>query len=103
MRFRSLRARLLVTSALLVVGLTVATVAYVSMLANRTVDARLREDLERSRKAVAGAETQQFARLQILPRALPRSPSFARCSPPTLRPCATSSAITASATASRGC
>jgi adenylate cyclase len=76
MRFRSLRARLLVTSALLVVGLTVATVAYVSMLANRTVDGRLREDLERSRKAVAGAETQQFARLQILAESVASFPEL---------------------------
>ena len=76
MRFRSLRVRLLVTSALLVVGLTVATVAYVSLLANRTVDARLREDLERSRKAIAGAETQQFARLQILAESVASFPEL---------------------------
>jgi class 3 adenylate cyclase len=66
MRFRSLRARLLATSAILVVGLTVATVAYVSALANRTVDARLAEDLEHRRRGVAAAEAEQFSRLQLI-------------------------------------
>lgn len=66
MRFRSLRARLLATFAALIVGVTLATVAYVSVLANRTVDARLAEDLERSRKGVAVAEAEQFSRLQLI-------------------------------------
>jgi adenylate cyclase len=66
MRFRSLRARLLATSGLLVVGLTLATLAYVSRLAERTVDGRISEDLERSRRAVAAAEAQQFARLHLV-------------------------------------
>ena len=66
MRFRSLRARLLTTSSALIVGVTLATLAYVSFLANRTVDARLAEDLERSRNGVAAAEAEQFARLQLI-------------------------------------
>lgn len=66
MYFRSLRARLLATSATLTVGVTVATLAYVSVLADRTVDARLAEDLDRSRKGAAAAEAEQFARLQLL-------------------------------------
>jgi adenylate cyclase len=66
MPFRSLRARLLATAGALVVGVTVATVAYVSVLANRTVDARLAADLERSRTGVAAAEAGQFARLQLI-------------------------------------
>jgi len=66
MRFRSLRGRLLATTGALIVGVTVATVAYVSVLANRTVDGRLAEDLERSRRAVTAAEAERFARLQLL-------------------------------------
>lgn len=66
MLFRSLRARLLATSAALVLGVTLATVAYVSLLADRTVGARLGEDLERSRKGVAAAETAHFDRLQLI-------------------------------------
>jgi class 3 adenylate cyclase len=66
MRFRSLRSRLLATSAALIVGVTLATVAYVSLLADRTVGARLIEDLERSRKGVAAAEAEQFGRLQLI-------------------------------------
>jgi len=66
MRFRSLRARLLTTSAALIVGVTAATVAYVSWLANSTVDARLAADLERSRTGVAAAEREQFSRLQLV-------------------------------------
>jgi class 3 adenylate cyclase len=66
MRFRSLRGRLLATTGALIVGVTLATVAYVSLLADRTVDSRLAEDLERSRRAVAAAEAEQFSRLQLL-------------------------------------
>ncbi len=66
MRFRSLRARLIATTGALIVSVTLATLAYVSLLANRTVDGRLAEDLERSRRAVAAAEAEQFSRLQLL-------------------------------------
>ncbi|MGE0462091.1 MAG: adenylate/guanylate cyclase domain-containing protein [Vicinamibacterales bacterium] len=66
MRFRTLRSRLLITSAALIVGLTLVTLAYVSRLADRTVDARIAEELERSRRAVAAAEAEQFARLQLV-------------------------------------
>jgi adenylate cyclase len=66
MRFRSLRARLLVTAGALIVGLTLATLAYVSRLADRTVDGRIADDLERSRRAVAAAEAEQFARLHLV-------------------------------------
>ena len=66
MRFRSLRARLIATTGALIVSVTLATLAYVSLLANRTVDGRLAEDLERSRRAVAAAEAQQFSRLQLM-------------------------------------
>ena len=47
-------------------GVTLATVAYVSRLAERTVSARVTADLERSRKGVAAAEAEQFARLQLI-------------------------------------
>ena len=66
MRFRSLRARLIATTGALIVSVTLATLAYVSLLANRTVDGRLAEDLERSRRAVAAAEAEQFSRLQLM-------------------------------------
>ena len=66
MRFRSLRSRLLVGSSALIVGVTLATVAYVSLLADRTVSARVAADLERSRRGVAAAEAEQFARLQLI-------------------------------------
>ena len=66
MRFRSLRSRLLATSSALIVGVTLATVAYVSLLADRTVSARVAADLERSRRGVAAAEAEQFARLELI-------------------------------------
>ena len=47
-------------------GVTLATVAYVSRLAERTVSARVTADLERSRKGVAAAEAEQFARLRLI-------------------------------------
>lgn len=65
-RFRSLRSRLLATSAALIIGVTLATVAYVSLLAERTVSARVAADLERSRRGVAAAEQEQFDRLQLI-------------------------------------
>lgn len=66
MRFRSLRSRLLATSAALIVGVTLATVGYVSLLADRTVGQRVAADLERSRRGVAAAEAEQFARLELI-------------------------------------
>lgn len=66
MPFRSLRTRLLVTSGALIVLVTVATLAYVSRLGNQAVDARMADDLERSRRAVLGAEVERFARLELL-------------------------------------
>ena len=57
---------LLATSAALIVGVTLATVAYVSLLADRTVSARVAADLERSRRGVAAAEAEQFARLELI-------------------------------------
>ena len=56
MRFRSLRSRLLVVQSALVVGLTAATLAYVSVQANRAVRARIGADLDRSRRTIAVAE-----------------------------------------------
>jgi adenylate cyclase len=67
---------LLATSGALIVGVTVATVAYVSLLADRTVGARLSEDLERSRKGVAAAEAEQFERLQLVADVLASFPEL---------------------------
>lgn len=52
MPFRSLRTRLLILGSMLVVGLTVATLAYVSALANAAVSERLAADLQQSRGLV---------------------------------------------------
>jgi class 3 adenylate cyclase len=55
-RFRSLRSRLLVVQSALVVGLTAATLAYVSVQANRAVGSRIGADLDKSRRTIAVAE-----------------------------------------------
>jgi class 3 adenylate cyclase len=52
MAFRSLRTRLLILGSTLVVALTVATLAYVSWLANTAVSGRITEDLQQSRRLV---------------------------------------------------
>ncbi len=55
MRFRSLRARLLDVQSVLVVGLTVATLTVVGVIANRAVGDRISADLERSRNTVVAS------------------------------------------------
>lgn len=52
MPFRSLRTRLLILGSALVVGLTAATLAYVSTLANAAVSGRIAADLQQSRGLV---------------------------------------------------
>jgi class 3 adenylate cyclase len=66
MAFHSLRARLLVIQSALVVGLTVVTLAYVSMRANRAVAERFTEDLTRSRDAIASAVQARYTNLDLL-------------------------------------
>ena len=60
MRFRSLRARLIATTGALIVSVTLATLAYVSLLANRTVDGRLAEDLEKELQKKEQQATQRI-------------------------------------------
>ncbi len=52
MPFRSLRVRLLILGSMLVVGLTAATLAYVSWFANAAVSGRIAADLQQSRGLV---------------------------------------------------
>lgn len=52
MPFRSLRTRLLILGSALIVGLTAATLFYVSAMANRAVSGRIAADLQQSRGAV---------------------------------------------------
>ncbi|MBK9240152.1 MAG: HAMP domain-containing protein [Acidobacteria bacterium] len=66
MRFRSLRARLLGVQSVLVVGLTVATLTVVSVLANRAVGDRISSDLERSRNTVVAAEGERAGQLRLV-------------------------------------
>jgi len=66
MAFHSLRARLLVVQSGLVVGLTVATLAYVSTRANRFVSDRISVDLSRSRDTIRAAEGERLGRLSLV-------------------------------------
>jgi class 3 adenylate cyclase len=66
MAFHSLRARLLVVQSTLVVGLTVVTLAYVSVRANRAVEERFTEDLSRSRDAIAASVGERYQRLDLI-------------------------------------
>jgi class 3 adenylate cyclase len=66
MPFHSLRARLLVIQSALVVGLTVLTLAYVSVLANRAVGERFAGDLARSRGAIESAVRDRYQRLDLV-------------------------------------
>jgi len=66
MRFRSLRARLLGVQSVLVVGLTVATLTVVSVMANRAVGDRISVDLERSRNTVVAAESERAGQLRLV-------------------------------------
>ncbi len=64
MAFRSLRARLLVVQSALVVGLTAATLAYVSARANAIVGDRIAADLSRSAQTIRTAEVARYQSLQ---------------------------------------
>jgi class 3 adenylate cyclase len=66
MAFPSLRARLLLIMSALLVGMTAATLAYVSVMANRAVSDRIAADLARSRDALGAAETERFQRLALV-------------------------------------
>jgi class 3 adenylate cyclase len=65
-RFRSLRSRLLVVQSALVVGLTAATLAYVSVQANRAVGSRIGADLDKSRRTIAVAEQDRHRALAVV-------------------------------------
>ena len=66
MALHSLRARLLVIQSALVVGLTVVTLAYVSVRANRAVGERFAGDLARSRSSIIAAVDDRFQRLELV-------------------------------------
>jgi class 3 adenylate cyclase len=66
MAFHSLRARLLVVQSGLVVGLTVATLAYVSTRANQFVNDRISVDLTKSRDTIRAAEAERLGRLGLV-------------------------------------
>ena len=66
MAFQSLRARLLLIQSALVVGLTVVTLAYVSVRASRAVAERFTEDLTRSRDAIASAVQARYQELDLV-------------------------------------
>ena len=76
MPFRSLRARLLVAIGALVVCLTGATLAYVGRLANQAVNARVTDDLVRSRDTLAAAHQVRYERLALLARLLASFPDL---------------------------
>ena len=76
MPFRSLRARLLVAIAALVVCLTGATLAYVGRLANQAVAERVTADLVRSRDVLSAAGTTRYQRLALVARLLASFPEL---------------------------
>ena len=66
MAFRSLRSRLLFVQSALVVGLAAATLAYVSVLANRAVGKRIADDLARSRRTIEAVEADRGRALRLV-------------------------------------
>jgi class 3 adenylate cyclase len=74
--FRSLRARLLVAVAALVVCLTGATLAYVGRLANQAVAERVTADLVRSRDVLSATGTTRYQRLALVARLLASFPEL---------------------------
>ena len=76
MAFRSVRARLLVLYSALVVGTMAATLAYVSVLADRAVDRRIGEDLARSRTTIAAAQADRAEALSLVARLVASFPSL---------------------------
>jgi class 3 adenylate cyclase len=74
--FRSLRARLLVAVAALVVSLTGATLAYVGRLASQAVSERVTADLVRSREVLTAAHEARYQRLALVARLLASFPEL---------------------------
>jgi class 3 adenylate cyclase len=66
MLFRSLRTRLLILGSALVVSLTVATLAYVSVMANAAVSERMAADLRQSRELVLAEIEGRFRDLALV-------------------------------------
>lgn len=66
MSFRTLRARLLGVQSVLVVGLTLATLVVVSVLADRAVRQRVAADLVRSRDAIVAADATRDGELRLV-------------------------------------
>lgn len=72
----SLRARILLSSSALLVALTAATLAYVSVQANRFVSQRLDEDLRRAQELIRGAEAERLARLELAAQVVASFPAL---------------------------
>jgi class 3 adenylate cyclase len=66
MAVRSLRTRLLLIQSALIVAMTAATVAFISVRADRAVSDRIAADLATSRKTIAAAESERFLRLDLV-------------------------------------
>ncbi len=66
MAVRSLRTRLLLIQSALIVAMTAATVAFISVRADRAVSDRIAADLATSRKTIAAAESERFLRLGLV-------------------------------------
>lgn len=66
MAVRSLRTRLLLLMSALLVAMTVATLAYVSLRANRAVSDRIAADLADSGQTVAAVEAERLRRLGLV-------------------------------------
>jgi hypothetical protein len=74
--FRKLRTRLLVVQSLIVVVLTAATLAYVSLQANQRVNARIAQDLARSRQTIGRAQAGRTAALTLVAQLVASFPEF---------------------------
>lgn len=74
--FRSLRTRLLVIQSVIVVGMTVATIAYVSVLANRAVNSQIDLDLKRSVTTIGKAQGARHRSLIVTAQVVATSPQI---------------------------
>jgi len=81
----SLRAKILLASSRTLVLLIGATLAYVSVQANRFVTERLASDLQRSQELIATVRTDRFGSLLPSLSCWPRFQNSAACSAPTRR------------------
>ena len=76
MRRWSLRTKILLASSVILLALIGATLAYVGWQANDFVGERISGDLEDSSDAIAAAEADRFAMLQLTAQVLASFPQF---------------------------